>query len=91
MKRWVKTSKELPPVGQVVKVRPKAKEMCFDGMYAIFKKSQNYGCLVQRADALLQWKIDGQPINFFFPVDAMSVWKKEIFIPITTRFEILDL
>ncbi len=85
MKKWINISKELPPLGKQVKLK-------IDDFI-------QYGILIKMPNNRLLWDISGNLITdphysyyeIYYDDKGIDFWEKEIFEPIKSRFEILDL
>ncbi len=93
MKKWIKTSEELPPLYQKVEIKITNTAVYSD----IFDSSSDIipQCKCKEEEtAYLEpfgdrsyWQMSSWGIN----LPQVSHWLKEIIIPIESRFEILDL
>ena len=94
---YVDINKELPPIGERVRVRPN-KEIWLDDHYFInfIPGKEYYGKLAIVRSSFcntkteLVWDIE-EFDNCHLPQKIFSYWVKEIFKPINSRFELLDI
>ena len=92
---YVKTKKEIPPIGKRVKVIPWKMEIWLNkyNLVVFDSEIEYYGKLTRvltYSGTILVWDTELFPM-YHFPIEAFSQWVKEIFEPIRDRFEILDL
>ena len=104
MKKWIKVDVELPPYNVKVKVKPfdetikkwgkellkqPNKRPIPDVIYAIrFKPSISDSYLLKKS----MWRIvEGNWKDLYIHKGLIGYWEKEIFEPITNRWEILDI
>jgi len=98
MKQWIKTEQEIPPIGEWVNIiLSKRRIRAYEHTFISFKEYEQIGilykCFMKETDLVeILWRIKGFN-GYRFSIESVDYWEKKAhrYVPIKSRFEILDI